>query len=154
MSAGDDQDYALETLVTLINGTKEDVGGPWLVLTTGGLIISGQLIPNWLWFESYETDIAAQSEDNPWGFFFSAYKDTVKDDREEQEKAETAAEALGPLYREALSGAIPSTGYIHLREAKVFQPGQSPIPANGMRWRGRLNEISGWSFGRMGEGKS
>lgn len=150
MSADNDQDYTLETLVSLVNGFQDDSGGPWLVLTTGGLIVSGQLIPNWLWFESYEKEISAKEEGNAWSFFFSSYKDLLREDKESQKKADAAAESLPPLYREAISNAIPHTGFIHLREAKVFHPGQSPLPTNGMRWRGKLTDISGWSFGRLG----
>lgn len=40
--------------------------------------------------------------------------------------------------------------YIHLSEARVVGLCVSPLPAAGMHWRGRLSEISGWSFGHLG----
>ncbi|MFF4210882.1 hypothetical protein ACFYZE_16285 [Streptomyces sp. NPDC001796] len=149
MSARDDLDYSLVTLVNLLNASKEDIGGPWLVLTTGGLVISGQLIPNWLWFETYEKELETPSDENPWAYFFSSFKDTLKEEKEEQDKAEAAAESLAPRFQQAILEAT-TTGFIHLRKAKVFHPGQSPLPANGMLWRGRLIDIAGWSFGRLG----
>ncbi|WP_329413590.1 hypothetical protein OG802_24230 [Streptomyces sp. NBC_00704] len=142
-------DHSLVALVNVINSANEDPGGPWLVLTTGGLVVSGQLIPNWLWFESYESEISAQDEDNAWTVYFSSIKDSIKEQFEEQRKAEVAAESLGVRYQQAILD-VQDTAFIHLREAKVFSPGQKPMPANGMRWRGRLVDIAGWSFGKLG----
>jgi hypothetical protein len=34
--------------------------------------------------------------------------------------------------------------------ARVVAPDLSPLPAARMHWRGRLSEISGWSFGHLG----
>jgi hypothetical protein len=32
----------------------------------------------------------------------------------------------------------------------VVAAGVSPLPVAGMYWRGRLSEVSGWSFGHLG----
>ena len=41
-------------------------------------------------------------------------------------------------------------GFPPLDQARVVAAGVSPLPAAGMHWRGRLSEISGWSFGHLG----
>lgn len=50
-------------------------------------------------------------------------------------------------------GAIdlpPEPTFIHLRDARVFAPGQSPLPSNGgVLWRGRLGQIDGFSIGQL-----
>ena len=43
------------------------------------------------------------------------------------------------------------TTHIHLSDARVLASGVSPLPPGGMHWRGRLSEVSGWSFGHLGE---
>ena len=42
--------------------------------------------------------------------------------------------------------------YIHLRDAKFFLPGHLPIPSSrdGVFWRGRLSDVSGFTFGVLG----
>jgi hypothetical protein len=42
------------------------------------------------------------------------------------------------------------TTYIHLTQARIVAAGVSPLPVAGMHWRGRLSEVSGWSFGHLG----
>ena len=41
--------------------------------------------------------------------------------------------------------------YVHLRDARIFHPGGSPLPTNrGVWWRTRLEAVDGFSFGRLG----
>lgn len=48
------------------------------------------------------------------------------------------------------SGQEPA--FIHLRGARLFGVGGRPIPAGGgFWWRGRLQEISGFVWGELGE---
>jgi len=56
--------------------------------------------------------------------------------------------SLRPL--PASCGQHDQTTYIYLTQARIVAPGVSPLPAAGMHWRGRLSEISGWSFGHLG----
>ncbi len=44
------------------------------------------------------------------------------------------------------------TSYIHLRETLVVAAGTGSLPVAEMHWRGRLSEVSGWSFGHLGAG--
>ena len=48
-------DPALETVVAAINDLPEaQDDGPGVVLTLGGLVISGTVIPDWQWFDEVE----------------------------------------------------------------------------------------------------
>lgn len=48
-------DQALEAVVGAINAlTERQDGGPSVVLTLGGLVISGTIIPDWQWFDEVE----------------------------------------------------------------------------------------------------
>lgn len=118
-------------------------------------MVSGDLIPNWLWFEEMNENLSQVSEEGEqggeptgWGLFFTSFRDSLREQSEEQEAALNAAEALAPRYQEAVQ-QTDTTVFIHLRDARVYQPGQSALPANGMYWRGRLSEVSGWSFGKL-----
>jgi hypothetical protein len=42
-------------------------------------------------------------------------------------------------------GQPPS--YIHLKDARIFAPGQNPIPSSGLLWRGRISCVEGFSMG-------
>ncbi|MCM2435360.1 gas vesicle accessory protein GvpU [Agrobacterium rosae] len=39
--------------------------------------------------------------------------------------------------------------YIHLRNARIYQTNDNPIPNNGMLWRGKLSSVDGFSAGEM-----
>jgi hypothetical protein len=71
-------------------------------------------------------------------------------DREEHRAAQSVIGGLSERYRRVLAGEDRTT-YIHLGEARVFTAGVSPLPPGGMHWRGRLSEVSGWSFGHLDE---
>ena len=48
-------DRALDAVVAEINGlTEGQDGGPPVVLTLGGLVIGGTIIPDWQWFDEVE----------------------------------------------------------------------------------------------------
>ncbi|TXS40181.1 hypothetical protein EAO75_34825 [Streptomyces sp. uw30] len=81
--------------------------------------------------------------------FFKSFEDVILEGKAEEEAAVAAAEDLAPRYQDAIRDK-DVTVFIHLRGARVFQPGQSGLPGNGMYWRGRLSEVTGWSFGSLG----
>lgn len=43
--------------------------------------------------------------------------------------------------------------YIHLRNARFFTGGRFVEAGEGFHWRGRLSEVTGWSFGEFSEAK-
>ncbi|MEU6282093.1 hypothetical protein [Streptomyces sp. NPDC047028] len=157
MTDSETQDHVLTSLVNIINGSQGEEDGPALVLTVGGLTVSGNLVPNWLWFAGMRRQIAEATgnktldldEASGMELFFKSWEDLIVDARAEEEAALAASENLAARYQDAIQ-TKGATVFIHLRDARIFQPGQTGLPGNGMYWRGRLSEITGWSFGKLG----
>ena len=130
------------------------------MLTVGGLVISGTIIPNWQWFDEVEhaaraaftvhTGGSIDDEHGGWARLFRGVSESLERDREEHLAAQNVMEGLSERYRHLLAQEDRTT-YIHLSDARVLAPGVSAFPPGGMPWRGRLSEVSGWSFGHVGE---
>ena len=153
-------DQALEAVVGAIDAlTEPQDGGPGVVLTLGGLVVSGTIIPAWQWFHEVEHSARAafvvhvggsiDDEHGGWARLFKGTAEAVARDHAERRAALQASEGLPDRYRR-LVAQQDQTVYIHLTEARVVAAGVSPLPAAGMHWRGRLSEIAGWSFGHLG----
>ncbi|MGH3699109.1 MAG: hypothetical protein ACRDQY_06495 [Pseudonocardiaceae bacterium] len=153
-------DPALEVVVGAINTlTERQDGGPGVVLTLGGLVVSGTIIPDWQWFDDVEHAARAafvvhvggsiDDEHGGWARLFKGAAESLARDHAERRAAREVTEGLPDRYQR-LVAQQDQTAYIHLTEARVVAPGVSPLPAAGMHWRGRLSEISGWSFGHFG----
>lgn len=111
-----------------------------ITLLAGGMAVSGVIISAATYMERTGAQLSAalQSHD-------------VK-------LAETVSESFAQLKLdvEAQSRAADETGalsarFIHLQHAKYYMPGQDALPSNaeGILWRGRLSEISGFSLGEF-----
>lgn len=116
-----------ELLQLLVACAREGVALP-MTLYVKGTIVSGKLIgqhrflTQWVeQFSSWMGDEARETMRNAFGL-------------DEPE----------PDYKDMDASDIR---FIHLEEAKVFTPGQNPLPSNGMLWRGRLTEVDGFSYG-------
>jgi hypothetical protein len=155
-------DPALEAVVGAIDAlTERQDGGPGVVLTLGGLVISGTIIPDWQWFDDVEHAARAafvvhvggsiDNEHGGWARLFKGAAESLANDHAERRVAREVTESLPDRYQ-YLVAQQDQTTYIHLTEARVVAPGVNPLPAAGMHWRGRLSEISGWSFGHLGVG--
>lgn len=153
-------DRALETVVGAINASTElRDDGPGVVLTVGGLVISGTVIPDWQWFDEVEhaaraafvvhTGGSIDDEHGGWARLFKGVAESLVQARDEHRAAREAAGRLPDRYQRLLA-QDERTNYIHLREARVVAAGASSLPVSGMHWRGRLSEVSGWSFGHLG----
>jgi hypothetical protein len=153
-------DRALATVVGAINDMTEiQDDGPGVVLTLGGLIVSGTIIPDWQWFDEVEhtaraafvvhTGGSIDDEHGGWASLFEGVAQSLVQARDEHRAAREATEHLPDRYTRLIAQEDRNT-YIHLREARVIAPGVSPLPAAGMYWRGRMSEVSGWSFGHLG----
>jgi len=145
-------DSVLLTLVQAINfSSSDDEQGLGLVLVVDGATVAGRLIPNWLWFKKVAENIrttarAQDDEQNVWANTFSEFGDQMVSYREDAKKI---AHVLDELPEDAQRVVINNdpTAFIHLEDARVYTPGFPGIPDNGMLWRGRLHDVSGWSFG-------
>jgi hypothetical protein len=153
-------DHALQAVVGAIDAVIErQDGGPGVVLTLGGLVVSGTIIPDWQWFEEVEHAARAafvvhaggciDDEHGGWARLFQGAAEAVAKDHAERRTPREVAEGLPDRYRH-LVARQDQTSYIHLTQARVVAAGVSSLPAAGMHWRGRLSEISGWSFGHLG----
>jgi hypothetical protein len=160
-NGGTEIDRALEVVVGEINGlTERQDGGPPVVLTLGGLIIQGTIIPDWQWFDEVEhaaragftvhTGGSIDDEHGGWARLVRGVRESLVRDREEHRAAQHVVGGLSERYRRLLAQEDRIT-YIHLSDARVLGPGASPLPRGGMHWRGRLSAVSGWSFGHLGE---
>jgi hypothetical protein len=153
-------DRALEAVVGAINAlTERQDGGPDVVLMLGGLVVSGTIIPDWQWFDEVKHAARAafvvhvggciDDEHGGWARLFKGAAESLVKDHAERRAAREATEGLPERYQRLLVQQDRTT-YIHLTGARVVAPGVSPLLAAGRHWRGRLSEISGWSFGHLG----
>jgi hypothetical protein len=154
-------DRALAVVVSEINSLAErQNGGPGVVVTVGGLVIGGTIIPDWQWFDEVEhaaraaftvhTGGSIDDEHGGWARLLRGISESLVRDREEHRAAQNVIGGLSESYRRLLAREDRTT-YIHLSDARVLASGVSPLPPGGMHWRGRLSEVSGWSFGHLGE---
>jgi hypothetical protein len=154
-------DPVLEMVVGEINSLSElQDGGPPVVLTLGGSVVSGTIIPDWQWFDEVEhatragftvhTGGSIDDEHGGWARLLRGVSESLVRDREEHRAVQSVVGGLAERYRRLLAQE-DRTSYIHLSGARVFVPGGGPPPPGGVHWRGRLSEISGWSFGHLGE---
>jgi hypothetical protein len=67
--------------------------------------------------------------------------------RDEHRAARLATDRLSDRYQR-LVAQEDRTNFIHLRDAMIAA-GVGSAPLAGMHWRGRLSEVSGWSFGHL-----
>ncbi len=102
------------------------------MLTLGGLVVIGTIIPDWQWFDEVEhaaragftvhTGGSIDDEHGGWARLFRGVSDSMARDREEHRAAQNAVEGLSERYRRAL-GQEDHTKYIHLRDARVLALG-------------------------------
>lgn len=157
-SGGAEIDRVLEIMVAEINSLAEPQGGgPPVTLTLGGSVVSGTIIPDWQWFDEVEhaaragftvhTGGSIDDEHGGWARLFRGVSESLVRDREEHRAVQNVVGGLSERYRRLLAQE-DRTSYIHLSSARVLAPGVSPLQG-GMHWRGRLSEVSGWSFGHL-----
>lgn len=113
-----------------------------ITLYCSGLLVSGIIIGGEEYFEMAAEQVK-QSFTNPEeqeviSNWVSGWKSiyTSEDDNESDEGDEAD---------------VPPLGFIHLMDAKIFHPGQIPIPSgkDGVLWRGRLSSINGFHWGAL-----
>lgn len=131
-------DWLLIELVSLVNTARGLKFG--ITLNVRGATISGLIIGGEEYFEKFSEMFGKgwEGSDKPelastikeW---FSRYKDIYSKEQE----------------RERETIAYPPH-FIHIENAKIFSPGQRPIPSHdGNLWRGRISEVSGFSLGAL-----
>ena len=130
-------DWFLTTLVNLANSGALEMG---VTLLVGGLLVSGTLVGGATYFEGFSRS------------FYEGFSSSFPDDPEVSESVRSSFAQLGLLYPSSGDGntSLPPPEFIHLKQAKFFTPGNKPTPDNqGVWWRGRLSEISGFHLGNL-----
>lgn len=122
----EEADWYLQSIVDLVNRTNIEIG---ISLTVSGCTVTGTLISGKEYFSRLGSMIThgwngSQENKEQMGKFFSAPSKIY--DSEPQR--------------------LP--GYIHLAGAKLVYASDF-IPTDGMLWRGRLSEVSGFTVGLM-----
>jgi len=148
------QDWFLNQLVEWANLFGVEMG---ITLNAGGMLVSGQMISGRNYFIELATEFRGDMEEGSMvhtlgGFIednkqvYENYDLTTKKDNEASEGRQDEASEDD----EGNNLSPPPPMYIHLRNAKIFAPGQNPIPGNsGVLWRGRISEINGFSIGSL-----
>lgn len=127
-----EEDWFLQTIVKMVNIDSSAEFG--ITLNVGGFLVSGILVGGKQYFEGLAEYISSGVD--------------------EKEAAEGIKKTLGKpkeIYgHETSKNSLPS--YIHLKEAKFYNTqGNPPIPGNqGVWWRGRISEVQGFMFGKLG----
>jgi hypothetical protein len=129
-------DWFLELLVDVVNGTEIALA---MTLNVGGMLVSGEMCSGHKYFEGFAKDL----KDGIFGTIPS-----------EASRIEEQFKQLGGIYakekRQPQDEHPKPPQYIHLRNARIFHPGGTPIPTNrGVWWRGRLGAIDGFILGSL-----
>lgn len=135
---GSSQDRFLQTLSNLLEQMYPTSKlGVHVTLSTGGLLVSGELISAQWYFEQLGQQLT---------------------------KAEAPAPAFAKIadrFREAVKTALDASNkgenphfdpnFVHLMGARFYAPGQLPIPSDqeGILWRGRISAVDGISIGGL-----
>jgi hypothetical protein len=137
-------DFVLQAIVQLANDTGIELG---LTVCVGGIVVSGTLIPGKKYFEEIANDALQASGPADQAVIRQAISDYLgnfgkmiyEQPENEEQSGNNGDETMKKL-----------PGYIHLRGAKFFHNSGNPIPTNqGLRWRGRLSKVDGFSLGAM-----
>jgi hypothetical protein len=137
-------DFFLQAIVGLANSSGIEIG---ITLCVGGAVVSGQLISGKAFFKEIANEMLQAS--GPAGF--ESVKQSLSEfigniGRSIYESTENVEESGQEVDR----SMKPPPGYIHLRDAKFFHNSGQPMPGNrGIRWRGRLSAVDGFSLGAL-----
>ena len=140
-----DEDLLLAVLVQASNSSADPETAVSITLTVGGLVVSGDLIPAWVWLREVRELLGGASGSGVDGMatMFGMFADDALGDVLIQD-AMGGAESADPA--EEAAARLPTT--IHLAQARILGSHHSQELTGGL-WRGRLSHVSGWTFGRF-----
>lgn len=126
---GQSVDWFLQRLVSIVNTSDLEFG---ITLTVGGSIVSGTLVGGTKYFETFAKD------------FSGAWP------KEAQEVIREALASHTAIYKAGNDDQEPTPPqFLHLINARSFQP-TGQLPNNrGVLWRGKINSVSGFSLGSL-----
>lgn len=143
-------DPILSFHVRVANEATDDLTGTYVTLTVHGTVVTGEIVPNWVWAEALHKAVTATHHEERSGY--SVWRDEmikVRDERlPENESADEDTSTDGPNDEAHLAWVRDTPTFIHLRNAQVFL-GHNPAPSKGDGlWRGRLASVDGWFLGQ------
>ncbi|HUR75693.1 MAG TPA: hypothetical protein VMZ00_15535 [Sporichthya sp.] len=147
MAESTGEDLLLAVLVQGFNSSTDPESSASITLTVAGLVVSGDLVPAWVWFRDMRAVLTSGSGTGADGMagVFGMFADDALGEvliREATGEVEDAEVASGP----AAGATLPTT--IHLARAVILGAHHHQELAGGL-WRGRLSHVSGWTFGRF-----
>jgi hypothetical protein len=134
-------DSVLGTYVAQMDRLTEPVNpGVPLSLSVHGLLVSGELIPQWQWFA--EVSELNDHEDA----FYVGTAEHVKEQSDLAHEAIKIRDTGGEITHRQYTALMAPTRHIHLRNTHIHSPGTNHNEP-GSLWRGRLADVSGWTPG-------
>jgi hypothetical protein len=134
-------DGLLHLVAAIANGSDLELG---LTLNVRGVTVTGTLCSVSTYLHGVATKISQESRDDA-GWFPEVLTDLA-----EQSKPPWLARKEAGLPTD-LDEVIQPSHLIHLRDAR-FYAGGVLTPDEGTFWRGRLDSVDGFVFGKMAEG--
>lgn len=130
-----DIDWFLQQQVGTAN--RKSGFGVSLTLTVGGFLVSGVLVSGEDFIKDFGEKLA-----NALGTHF------------DDEEIKTSIEESYKMLREGIYSVPederPEPVFIHMRDVRFFTAAAQPIPTqDGMWWRGKMSDVSGFSLGAM-----
>ena len=136
----DEPDSVLGTYVTQMDRLTSLVDpGVALSLTVHGLLVTGELIPQWQWF----AEVSEMNDHSD--AFYVGMAEHAKEQSDLAHDATRLRDTGGEVTQRQYNAVMAPTKYIHLRNARIYSPDVEP--GEGRLWRGRLCDISGWTPG-------
>ena len=135
-----DADWFLQSLVMMANGPNVIIG---VTLLVKGALVSGQIVGGAEYFKKLgkQFGIAVGMPEEEGAALFKSIIDKIYTKPEPEDEAEGDDD--------------PSPGFIHLKNARVFQ-GTALVPTGqaDVLWRGKLAEVDGFILGELSSPRS
>jgi hypothetical protein len=133
----EDRDWFLSEVVRLANAGF-DMG---ITIVVEGAVVSGILVSERKYFEDLGALIANASHENAVGSdLLTAVAEGWASNGLRYVKPDGSSDDWAP----------PEPNHIHLKNARIFAPGQGGMPNRGsVLWRGKINAVSGFSIGSL-----
>ncbi|QDW66355.1 gas vesicle protein [Luteimonas granuli] len=128
---GQSVDWFLQELVEFVNRTEGNEIG--LTLHVEGAIVTGTLVNARRWFQELSEFLESQGVDAGLAEWIGGYSEVYaqRDELPDDEKSPPV--------------------FLHLRAARTVGTSGDSVPTDeGVYWRGRVNAVSGFSFGTFG----
>lgn len=118
-----------------------------VTLYVNGLIVSGILISLTTYLELVPEMIRRSAPGNAAGEVWARLFDMLRGEDDPAQESVSASEGQGS---EAEASEVGFPALIHLRDARIWAPNGAHDLAPAI-WRGRLDHVSGWALGTLGQ---